>query len=126
MDDLQCLCQYSISTISRVTKINIIRIIALVGCNLLNDKNNSNVSQPLEQITNLLLAAYQNESNDLVFHAELLDSLIDIYADDNPITLSLIKKLKLISLFKEMSSKYFKEVFVVYLLKKIDLKCFLF
>lgn len=110
-EDLQSLYRLMAEEISPITKVNIIRIIALVASRQLQHKaNHTQFSPILEQITTFFLESYQKESKDLVFRAEVLDSLIDIYAEDEQITLELIRKLNLISVLRNIATDYLKEV----------------
>ena len=109
---------------------NIFRLMALVACNLINSYCCSITSTPffssssskfesmaqlLEQITKLLLRGYQEQvsvqkNNDLVLLAEILDSLIDIYSDDNQLSLWVAKRIGLLDTLKEYEKQFKNEV----------------
>lgn len=115
MSELESLCFFAHTNddrISCLTKINIIRIMALISTSYVNkwiENKDDSVGQHIEKITNLLLNGYRSNP-DLVLRAEVLDSLIDIYSDDNSLTNKIIKNMNLLSILNDLSSQYRREV----------------
>lgn len=116
MTDLEALVSFSTehsSTISSYTKVNIVRIMATVGSSTVARHcaaPTEPVAQLVEQITALLLAGFNSASADLVLRAEILDSLIDVYSDDNALTTSLFKRLNLLGTLKGIAGEYRRQV----------------
>lgn len=115
MADLESLCtfaQQNAAIISSYTKVNIVRVMASVASGTILRSGNApteSVAQFVEQISNLLLNGFRADT-DLVLRAEILDSLIDIYSDDNQLTMQLFKRMNLLATLKEFAGQYRREV----------------
>lgn len=122
MEDLEALVNFSTlhsTSISSYTKVNIVRIMATVGSSTIARHcaaPTEPVAQLLEKITGLLLAGFRAADADLVLRAEILDSLIDVYSDDNALTTSLFKRMNLLETLKAIAGEYRHQVFIKRLL----------
>ena len=119
MEDLDSLCtfaQQQSTGISSLTKVNIVRVMASVASSTIASHCNApteSIAAFVEQITTLLLNGFRAADSDLVLQAEILDSLIDVYSDDNQLTVQLFKRMNLLATLKELAGQYRREVFCV-------------
>jgi len=122
MSDLESLCAFaqqqksSDLAISSFTKVNIVRVMASVaGAAIAKSATSPTdaVVEFVEKITNLLLGGYHTDCADLVLQAEILDSLIDMYSDDNALTTHLLKRMNLLTTLHELAGQYRQQVSVL-------------
>ena len=128
VDDLEALVRFSSekhsAAISHLTKVNIIRIMAAVAAGAVarhcSAPTSTSAAEPttepavaahlLERITTLLVASLRSPDADLVLRAEILDSLMDVYADDNQLTTELCRRMGLLGTLRTVAGEYRREV----------------